>query len=131
MRYHFGYGVGHVYGHTVRQPAAAPISEHETTHHDPPAPSASHTSNTPPAAACPLESYRRDLGQDVASGLEAEPGSESDYLMDLDNEDSDDDSDEDSDEEASDDGDGAEVGEDLDFRNLDDIEELFSEEMYV
>lgn len=115
MRYHFGYGVGHIYSHVAQQHVAAQTSVHEMARHDPLAPPASHTSNTPPAVDRFLrEQSRQDVGQDVGSGLEAESSSESDSSLDLDDEDED----------------GAEVGEDLDFRHLDDIEELLVEEMY-
>lgn len=111
MRYHFGYGVGHVYGHghAVWQPAAEAI---------PPDPPASHASDTPPAAAArlDLEQLTQNMAQDHDVSLEAESSSENSDSIDLDDEDDDD---------------GAEVDEDLDFRNPDDIEELLVEEMYT
>lgn len=149
MRYHFGYSVGHIYGHTTRQPAASPVGEHDETptHQDPMAPPASHALNTPALINRPvspvsqhnalLEQVRRDPAQEV--GLEGESSSESNDSLDLDDEEEDEDQSNDSldlDDEEEDEGedesqDGAEVGEDVDFRNFDDAEELFAEEMYA
>lgn len=147
MRYHFGYSVGHLYGRPPCQPAVTPIGEHdETTHWDPMAPPAFHTLNPPAFVNRPvspvsqrnslLDISSRDLAQEVdlaqeadlaqEVGLEGESSSESDDSLDLDDDDEDEDEGEDEDEWQDE-----EVGEDLDFRDFEDTEELFVEEMYA